>query len=150
MPGQPEITCPPDPAGPTGIMVTEFNVLDTNGIPSNLIIDAGDPFSLEVKFLIGGPGAALYKSLDLAYTVQYFYEGFGIVGEGKFNDATGSLGTAPDAPTCLGAYECTATTNVPAGTLNAGTFKLTAVISFDNALVNISGHIVGPVIQIRA
>jgi hypothetical protein len=135
MPGQPDIR----PAHVIGVDCTELQVLDPNGEESNLIIEKNLAFDVQTKFQLGGTWANFIAGLPIPYTVTYYYDCIGSSDEGTLA-ATQSLTTVAnklvyDAETKL-------TVSLP----NAGTYKLTVVITFGNAPM--TAFFEGPIIQI--
>lgn len=105
---------------------TSLNVADPAGIPSNHIIMETDPWEVSVDWEFDGFLAKWLVALNIPYTVTFFYEGVGGAPDGtlgKVNSTTNAGQTA---------YKAVDTTfKVAAGTLPAGIYELTAVVSFN-------------------
>lgn len=151
MPGQPQLVSPVTAASATGIDCTELNVLDSLGVPSNLIINAGDSFNVAAKFLIGGATADFIHDHPADFKVTYYYEGMGIAPDGELgykdgNTGNGVLITAP--PVLIYEYSGAVTTPATPVTLPApGVYKLSAVVTFVG--LNFTAFCDGPMIQQR-
>ncbi len=125
-----------------GINCTPVNVVDTNGTPSNLIIQTTDPFDVWMSFDLQGTFAQWIASLAVPYTISYFFEGVGGAPDGVL--ATVNSNAIPGQVN-YGQAETKAT--VPAGTLPPGLYNLSTVVSFGGAppMTAFDG---GPMIQV--
>lgn len=143
---------PLDPAFGLGIECINLNVTDSDGMPSNLIIPAGTDFSVSAKFQIGGVFAPHFRGSAEPYKVTYYYDRLGSADEGElgFDDKHDSgAGVLSDAISKIYDYSDSATRYDAVGGLpEPGTYKLSAVVTFDNPLVILTGFIEGPMIQI--
>jgi len=139
MPGQPELFTN---NVFIGINCTTVNVEDPNGTPSNLIIQSSDPFNVWMTFDLQGTFALWIASLNVPYTISYFYEGVGGAADGLLatvNHNTILGQTHYDKPETLA--------TIPAGTLAPGLYNLTTVVSFGGS-PPMTAFESGPMIQV--
>lgn len=125
-----------------GIDCNQFNVTDLGGVASDLIIQATDSFRVSTQFELGGMFANWIVSLNVPYTVVYFYEGMG-------GAADGTLGTVASNTIAGQLVYGPANTQytVPANTLAPGLYKLTVVVNFGGA-PPMTAFFEGPLVQV--
>ena len=149
MTGQPQLECPIPVTTVLNIDMTDLQVTDTGGTPSNLIIDAGASFKVSATFLIGGTSTAGFKLTGAPFTVDYYYEGYGSAPEGALGTVGGNSGMGVNSATCAGAQEYSGPAvtelTVPPLTLTPGLYKLSAMVNFGPWAL--FGFVDGPVIQ---
>lgn len=126
MGGQPE----PGSNPYVGVDCTALNVLDPDGTPSPLIIKDTDRLRLAADFTFSGSWADWVTSLALAYTVTYFYEGFGAAPEGEFGQVPGTtVGGQRNYGDAETGYEATPQSKG----MTPGTYMLSTVVTFTGA-----------------
>ncbi len=135
MPGQPDIR----PDHVIGVDCMGLQVLDPNGEESNLIIEKNIAFTVQTLFRLGGNWANWLAGLHIPYTVTYYYDCIGSSDEGILA-ATQNLMTVTNQ--LVYGVETKKTVSLP----NAGTYKLTVVITFSG--VPMTAFLEGPIIQI--
>ena len=135
MPGQPQLGTL---TAAIGIDCTKLEVIDA-GVPSNLIVEAGSTFQLQTRFELGGLFAPWIVSLGVPYTISYYQESFGNNPEGLIVSKPGTTVTGQLV------YEAETTAN--ASIAEAGTYKLTVVVSFGGS-PPLTAFFEGPVIEV--
>ncbi len=137
MPGQPQLNSNLF----IGIDATALDVIDPSGGPSNLIVqNSSQTFNVQARFELGGLFAPWLVGLALPYTVTYYYESLGGGPEGVL--ATTSANTIAGQLV----YQPETLATIPVGTLPAGTYNLTTVVSFGGA-PPLTAFSTGPVIE---
>lgn len=139
MPGQPELNSNPF----ISVGCNVLNIEDPAGTPSDLIIQANQPFDVWTKFELAGTFANWFTSLPISYSVEYFFEQ-----KGGNND--GSLASVGPKNTIggqlvYGKAETQAT--VPANKLTPGLYEISVVVNF-NGTPPMTAFADGPVIQV--
>jgi hypothetical protein len=109
-----------------GIDCTALNVSDPQGIPSNLIIKETDILRLAAYFTLSGSAANYVASNSEAYTVDYYYEGFGAAPEGTFGTASG---TTVSGVLGYGDPETRVQATPKSAGMTPGTYMLAAVVT---------------------
>jgi hypothetical protein len=139
MPGQPG----PGSNPVITIDCTSVQVADPMGSPSNLIIQSTDAFQVTANWHLAGWLANWLVGLGVQYSVRYNYESMGPGPEGTL----GVVGPKPTIAAQLNYGAPDTTLTVPAGTLPAGVYRLTAVVSFGGS-PPITAFNEGPMIEI--
>ena len=132
----------------------DVRVLDPGGAPET-IIDTGDTFTIQVRWSVEEPGAAV---LGGRWLVRAYAESIG-PGQEEQLGQTRRVNVAnftPIGPPAARGYE--ANVDVPAGSLDAesatssGVYKLAVIVTHENpngSPTELAGHREGPVIQMR-
>lgn len=143
----------PVPTGFTlGIDCTNLEVIDPLSLASNFIIPANTAFNVVAKFVIGGWLAPFLHGTNKAYEVKYYYEGLGGMPDGVLGTHTGNNsgdGVLIDPINTVYEYSGARTSVTVAGGLpTRGIYKLSAVVTFADPTVKLTGFVEGPMIQI--
>ena len=125
MAGNPALT---QNQGAFGLDARDLKVADPNGVPSNLIIETGDPFSVELTVEFDGQLVDWILAHLGSFDVRYRYQEMGGVGA--------DLGTTTvNVIANQRVYTTETTKNVVAGALPAGIYRLAAEVDFGPAPV---------------
>ncbi|MER5508159.1 hypothetical protein ACFV29_23795 [Streptomyces sp. NPDC059690] len=111
-------------------VVERLQVLDPNGIPSNLIIRRADPFQVAIDFEVLAPSAKAVLCA-LAYEVKYFAESIGPGPEVELGTVTRNTVAGQSVYNATTPAGSGTALTVPGNTLPAGiVYKLAAVLTF--------------------
>jgi hypothetical protein len=122
MPGQPDTEL-----GTAAAII----VLDPNTQPSNLIVDRELEFSVAMEFTISGISSFLlgYLQFEVVYTYESIGRAFGAA-EGTLGTKAGNTRAGKATYNHQGPLNEQTTYRVPANTLPAGVYRLSAVVTF--------------------
>lgn len=125
-----------------GMDCTNLGIVDLDGVPSGLILERTFPFILNTTFVLSGTFANFIASLGAAYQIRYYVDQIGgpvntLLATRNGNTVGGQLVYGP----------ANTQVTIPPNTLNAGTYKLTVVVSFNGA-PPMTGFAEGPVVEV--